>query len=100
MDNCLSEKPDITVYSDSDGLADNQINGLLLDGVYLWITTENGLSRLDTQTGEINSYDMDDGLKSMSFCENSISKGSNGTIYMGLKGGGLSILRSSYVSNE
>ena len=100
VDNCMSEKPDITVYSDSDGLADNQINGLLLDGVYLWITTENGLSRLDTQTGEINSYDMDDGLKSMSFCENSISKGSNGTIYMGLKGGGLSILRSSYVSSE
>ena len=100
VDNCMSEKPDITVYSDSDGLADNQVNGLLLDGVYLWIATENGLSRLDTQTGEINSYDMDDGLKSMSFCENSISRGSNGTIYMGLKGGGLSILRSSYVSNE
>ena len=100
VDNCMAEKPDITVYSDSDGLADNQINGLLLDGVYLWIATENGLSRLDTQTGEISSYDMDDGLKSMSFCENSIARGSNGTIYMGLKGGGLSILRSSYVSNE
>ena len=100
VDNCMSEKPDITVYSDSDGLADNQINGLLLDGIYLWIATENGLSRLDTQTGEISSYGMDDGLKSMSFCENSISKGSNGIIYMGLKGGGLSLLRSSYVANE
>jgi AraC-like DNA-binding protein len=100
VDNCMSEKPEITAYSDTDGLADNQINGLLLDGIYLWITTENGLSRLDTQTGEISSYGMEDGLKSMSFCENSVAKGSNGIIYMGLKGGGLSLLRSSYVANE
>ncbi len=100
VDNFMSEKPKITVYSENEGLADNQINGMLLDGVYLWITTENGLSRLDTQTGEIDSYDMNDGLKSMAFCENSITKGSNGTIFMGLKGGGFSILRSSYVSNE
>ncbi|MBR4133510.1 MAG: helix-turn-helix domain-containing protein, partial [Bacteroidales bacterium] len=100
VDNCLSGNPDITAYTDTEGLADNQINGLLLDGIYLWIATENGLSRLDTQTGEISSYGMADGLKSMSFCENSMAKGSNGTIYMGLKGGGLSLLRSSYVANE
>ena len=100
VDGWNSEDPEITVYSESEGLADNQINGLFLDGVYMWITTENGLSRLDTQTGEINSYGMDDGLKSMSFCENSIVKGSNGSIYMGLKGGGLSILRSSYIAGE
>ena len=100
VDNWLSDSPEITVYTEEDGLADNQINGLLLDGIYLWITTENGLSRLDTQTGEMESYGMDDGLKSMAFCENSIVKGNNGTIYMGLKGGGLSILRSSYVVGE
>ena len=100
IDHCMSEQPDITVFSESDGLADNQINGLLRDGVYLWITTEYGLSRLDTQTGELTSYDMSDGLKSMSFCENSIAKGRDGTIYLGLKGGGLSILRSSFVPKE
>jgi AraC-like DNA-binding protein len=33
----------------------------------------------------------------MAFCENSVAKGPDGTIYFGLKGGGLSILRSSYV---
>ena len=100
VEHCLSEKPEITVYSVEDGLSDNQINGLLLDGLYLWVTTENGLSRLDTQTGEITSYGMNDGLKSMSFCENSIAKGNDGTIYLGLKGGGLSILHSSFVPNE
>ena len=100
VDNCLSEKPEITTFSEDDGVSDNQINGLLLDGIYLWITTENGLSRLDTQTGEITSFDINDGLKSMAFCENSIAKGNDGTIYLGLKGGGLSILRSSYVPNE
>ena len=48
VDDWMSEKPVMTVYSEKDGLADNQINGLILDGFYLWITTENGLSRLDT----------------------------------------------------
>lgn len=100
LDNGLSEKPEITVYSEEDGLADDQINGLLLDGMYLWITTENGLSRLDTQTGELTSYGRNDGLKSMSFCENSVAKGREGTIYIGQKEGGFSILRSSYASNE
>ena len=99
VDKCLSEKPEITVYSEKDGLADNQVYGLLLDGIYLWITTENGLSRLDTQVGEITSFGTRDGLKSMAFCENSLAKGRDGTIYFGQKEG-LSILRSSYVRNE
>ena len=100
VENCLEENPEITVFSESDGLADSQINGLLLDGIYLWITTENGLSRLDKQTGEMTSYGLNDGLRSMSFCENSVAKGKDGTIYLGLKGGGLSLLRSSYVPYE
>ncbi len=100
LDHCQAEKPEITVYSEEDGLADNQINGLLLDGMYLWVTTENGLSRLDTQTGELTRFGRNDGLKSMSFCENSVAKGRDGTIYLGQKEGGFSILRSSYVSNE
>lgn len=99
VDNALSEKPDITVYSEDNALADNQVQGLLLDGIYLWITTENGLSRLDTQLGEITSYGLRDGLKSMAFCENSTARAANGTFYLGQKEG-LSILRSSYVREE
>ena len=96
LDGVLSEKPDVTVYSEKDGLADNQVQGLLLDGSILWITTENGLSLLDTQTGELSSYGLRDGLKSMAFCENSALKREDGTIYFGQKEG-LSILRSSHV---
>ena len=99
VDGSLSEKPDITVYSEKDGLADNQVQSLLLDGVNLWITTENGLSLLDTQVGEVTSYGLRDGLKSMAFCENSSLKKENGTIYLGQKEG-LSILRSSLVQPE
>ena len=99
LDHCLSEEPDITVYSEKDGLADNQVQGLLLDGDYLWITTENGLSRLDTQTGEMMDFGLGDGLKSMAFCENSVRKASDGTIYFGQKEG-LSILRSNHVQRE
>ena len=99
VDKCLSETPEITVFSEEDGLADNQIHGLLVDGINLWITTENGLSRLDTQVGEITSFGTKDGLKSMAFCENSLAIDRNGTIYLGQKEG-LSILRSGYVQNE
>ena len=99
LDNYLSDKPEIAVFSEEDGLADSQITGLLLDGTVLWITTENGLSRLDTQNGEMASYGLDDGLKSMAFCENSVVKGGNGTIYFGQKEG-LSILRPSLVRPE
>ena len=99
VDDCLSDNPDIKVYSEEDGLTENQIHGLLLDGIVLWITTENGLFRLDTQVGEISRYGIKDGLKSMAFCENSLVKGNNGAIYLGQKEG-LSILRSGYIRNE
>ena len=95
----LSNDPEITIYSEKEGLADNQVQGLLLDGIRLWITTENGLSCLDTQVGEITSYGIRDGLKSMAFCENSVAKGKSGAIYLGQKEG-LSILRSGYVQKE
>ena len=99
VDNCLSGKPDITYYSEKDGLADNQVQSLLLDGYTLWITTENGLSRLDTQAGEMTSYGLRDGLNSMAFCENSSLKSEDGTIYFGQKEG-LSLLRSSHIRQE
>ena len=99
VDNCFSDGPEITVYTEKDGLADSQIQGLLIDGIHLWITTENGLSCLDTQVGEIASYGIKDGLKSMAFCENSLAKGGSGTLYLGQKEG-LSILRSGYIPYE
>lgn len=99
VDRCFSDHPEITVYSEKDGLADGQIQGLLIDGIHLWVTTENGLSCLDTQVGEIASYGIKDGLKSMAFCENSLAKSGNGTLYLGQKEG-LSILRSGYVRND
>ena len=92
----LSKDSGITVYTKENGLADNRVRGLLLDGEYMWITTENGLSRFDTLTGSMSSFDVHDGLKMEAFCENSIGKDDHGTIYLGQKRG-LSLLRSSYV---
>ena len=99
VDNFLTDHPETTIYTEKDGLADSQVQALLVDGINLWITTENGLSCLDTQVGEMASFGIQDGLKSMAFCENSLAKGKNGTIYLGQKEG-LSILRSGYVRNE
>ena len=87
----------LKVYDEKDGLVDNRIRGMLRDGAYLWITTENGLSRFDIDEESFESFSTLDGLKSVAFCEGSIAQDPAGTIFLGQKEG-LSMLRSSYIS--
>lgn len=89
----------IVKYNRQSGLPDDNVRGLLMDGDILWITSENGLFRLDISTGKMNNYGISDGLKSMAFCENSLSKDRNGVIYLGQKEG-LSVLLSSFVTRS
>lgn len=90
---------DLKTYDEKDGLADNRIRGMLKDGSYLWITTDNGLSRFDTDDLSFESFGILDGLKSMAFCEGSIAQSTTGAIYIGQKEG-LSMLLSSYISSR
>lgn len=83
-------------YSMNDGLCDDRVRGVAADGDYLWVTTENGLSRLGILSGKIESFSVSDGLASMAFYNNSIVKSPSGAICMGHKSG-LSVLWSSYV---
>lgn len=89
-------KPGFIHYGLLDGLADNRIRALLADGDYLWISTENGLSRLNVTSDRIESFFVQDGLKCNAFCENSICKDMRGAVFMGHKQG-ISVLESSYV---
>lgn len=85
-------------YTEEDGLAHNRVRGLLIDGDVMWVTTENGLSRMNMETGEIRTFNSSDGLRSADFCENSISMNSAGNIFLGTKDG-LCVLQSSEVSD-
>lgn len=87
---------ELTEYTEKDGLSDNRIRGMLKDGSYLWITTENGLNRFDTEDSSFESFGTNEGLESSAFCEGSIAQSASGKIYLGQKEG-LSILQSSYI---
>lgn len=90
---------DMQFYTEDDGLADNRTRGLLIDKDIMWITSENGLTRMNIETGEMRTFNSTDGLRSNAFCENSVSMNSDGRIFLGTKDG-LCVLHSSAISNE
>lgn len=70
-------------YTTKDGLASNIISAICEDNnSNLWISTNKGLSKL-TQNEELINYQIEDGLLSSSFINNSVSKDVYGTIYWG-----------------
>ena len=59
------------IYSTVDGLPSNNIRGLYADNYNgLWITTTNGLSRLNLKTQTFSYYDYSNGLKDPTFPNN------------------------------
>jgi len=78
------------------GIADDRIRGIVSTEGYIWASTENGLSRLDVATGEVESFSAADGLLSANFCDDCIAIDGQGVIYLGHREG-LSVLSSSYV---
>lgn len=66
------------------GLAGNNVYGILQDASgFLWISTENGISRFDIETNAIINYNMDDGLPSNEFNYMAFFKDSKGEMYFG-----------------
>ena len=71
-------------FTTADGLADNRIAGFLeeTDGM-LWVSTFNGLSRMDISAREFYSYSLQDGLPHMEFNRLSAFKDEEGVLYFG-----------------
>jgi ligand-binding sensor domain-containing protein/signal transduction histidine kinase/DNA-binding NarL/FixJ family response regulator len=71
-------------YTVKDGLANNNVLGILEDGQQqLWISTSNGLSKFDPQRHVFQTYTTSDGLSSDEFNYNSFFKATDGTMYFG-----------------
>ena len=61
-------KKTFKIYSTLNGLSSNNTNGLYADKYgSLWITTSNGLSRLNLKTQTFSRYDYSNGLKELTF---------------------------------
>ncbi len=75
-------------YSRADGLPDEQIWGIRSDASgALWLATNNGLSRLEPESGNIKSYDVSHGLQSNEFNLGAHFQGTGGELFFGGVGG-------------
>lgn len=73
-----------TNYSTKDGLPNNTVLGIVEDGQgCLWVSTYNGLARLNPQNGEFTNFDEYDGLASTQFYWNAACLSHSGELYFG-----------------
>ncbi|OOG19789.1 hypothetical protein BWD42_07785 [Sphingobacterium sp. CZ-UAM] len=71
-------------HTKAEGLPSNNIVAILEDdGQNLWISTGNGLSKLDMRRNLFKNYNKDDGLSSNIFNINSCYKSSSGEMFFG-----------------
>ena len=72
------------IYNKSHGLPNNNIVGILEDDKgFLWLSTENGLSKFDVDKELFHNYDQKDGLPSNEFNRASCLKLEDGTLLFG-----------------
>lgn len=84
--NYIQEKA--VVYNTKDGLTSDYIYGIVPDSLNrLWVSTERGINCLHTDLGEIDIYDISDGLPSSEFISNSFCRKRDGTIFFGTPNG-------------
>jgi len=71
-------------YDKDEGLASNAVYGILEDDQgYLWISSNNGLSRFDPRRAVFTNYGVDDGLQSTEFNGGSYFKSASGELFFG-----------------
>jgi signal transduction histidine kinase len=74
----------LKVYDTSDGLPSNLINGILEDSNNnIWVSTGDGISRINYKTGKIRNYTIGDGLQGRQFFIHSCLKTRAGEMYFG-----------------
>lgn len=73
-----------TRYSATNGLANDVVYGILSDNEgNLWMSTNNGLSKLDRERKNFHNYNAADGLQSNEFNRNAFCKTKDGFLFFG-----------------
>ena len=75
-------------YTVEDGLPNDHIFAIEVDGPWVWIGTEDGLARLDKRTGDIRSWKEEDGLPWRVVSALAVQP-NTGEVWVGMFGGGL-----------
>lgn len=77
-----------THFTTADGLPSNVINAIAEDRAgYLWLSTNQGISRFDVAHKAFKNFDRADGLQSNEFNINAVARTANGNLYLGGIGG-------------
>jgi len=75
-------------YTVDDGLANNHIYGILEgNNSEMWISSNKGLSVLNTKTRTVKNFDTDDGVQDLEFNRHAYVKAPDGKLYFGGKNG-------------
>jgi signal transduction histidine kinase/ligand-binding sensor domain-containing protein len=75
----------IKTYTRNDGLPSMSIQGIVPDekNNSLWLSTFEGISRMNLKTGQFNNFSIADGIQSQLFADGSYLKSSTGLIVFG-----------------
>jgi ligand-binding sensor domain-containing protein len=75
---------DLKSYTEKDGLPNNVVFGILEDGDNnIWVSTNNGLAKLNKANEQFRSYDASEGLQSNEFYWGASYKNSDGSMMFG-----------------
>ncbi len=70
-------------FVEKDGMASSLISGIVADNKILWISTPNGISRMDPVTKKIKNYAVISGAQNNAFNAGSYFKNNEGEIFFG-----------------
>ena len=77
-------KNNFTNYNEKQGLSSDVIKGMIADDSgYLWISTNKGLSKFNTETEVFRNYASSDGLLGSEYYIGSFYKSKNGEMFLG-----------------
>jgi signal transduction histidine kinase len=95
------ETRSIKTYTRDNGLPSMSIQGILGDEKTgsLWLSTFDGLCRFDPQTGQSNTYGIDDGIQGLLFADGSCTRTSNGYFLFG-GSNGLTMFQPDDISRQ
>lgn len=76
--------PEFIHINESNGLADNSIYGMLRDEEgHFWVSTDVGISKINSNTFEIRNFNVSDGIQPGNFRRNAFHKGFSNQFYFG-----------------
>ena len=95
------EQNKIIYYTTRDGLPENVILNIVEDNDgFLWLSTNQGISRFDPRTISFKNYDVTDGLQSNAFNLGACFKSSSGELFFGGPNGLNSFFPNNLVNRQ